>query len=358
MKNLKNFLGMQFVMLAAVCSIWLSPLDAKAVTLPIGEGEVMQLNKVIKLEKGIRNNYYTMTIPSSGRLTFHTISDRIQGVEIRDKDNNSIFFDDSNGWYKIDDFTRYLRAGQYSVRVCNYYCNDYAPEFTFYFTPENESFPETETVNNDIPETASIIPSLSGTVYTGMICSGAEKYDWYKFTAPSTCDVKLVLTSLTDRVTPNYLIQDGNGNYVADGSGSDEFAHSLNAGTYYLRIGSNYAGIYTFQLKSGLSTDVSTVKLNKIKAKASKKGKVSINWNKITDRNIAGYEIEISDRKAFYSTIKKCEAKGTANSKKITIPKQYRGKKVFVRIRAYSYPTSNEKKYSDWSKVASVKVKR
>ncbi len=358
MKNLKKFFSMVFVMLAAVFIINVSPLDAKAETLPIGEGEAFPLNKVIKLDNGIKQNYYTLTIPSTGRITFHTISSSIHGVEIRDKDYNSIFKEDSNGWYSIKDFSRYLRAGQYSVRVCNYYYDEYKPEFTIYYTSENESFPETETVNNDICETASIIPSLNGTLYKGLICAGAETYDWYRFTAPSKCDVKLVLNAITNGITPNYMIQDASGNYVADGEGTGEHVLSLNSGSYYLRIGSNYSGIYTFQLKSGLSTDLSDVKLSKIKLKAEKKGKVKINWNKIKDRNVAGYEVEVSDRKSFNRTIKTYETKGSAKSKKVTIPKNYRGKKVYVRVRAFSYPTSNDKKYSNWSKIASVKVKR
>ncbi len=104
-------------------------------------------------------------------------------------------------------------------------------------------------------------------------------------------------------------------------------------------------GKYSSTLKVETIPATATLKL-----KAGKK-QLTASWSKVSD--ISGYEVQ-------YSTSKKMKSAKTVNAKKsakkTTIKKLKKGKKYFVRVRAYK-TVDGKKIYSDWSAVKNVKVK-
>ena len=102
------------------------------------------------------------------------------------------------------------------------------------------------------------------------------------------------------------------------------------------------------------ATNNSAKKLKKPKISKLKKKKntVSIYWDKINTAK--GYEISYSTSKKFKKNSTKT-IKVKRNKKNATIKKLKKGKKYYIRIRAYK--TLNGKKiYSSYSKVKSVKL--
>ena len=104
-------------------------------------------------------------------------------------------------------------------------------------------------------------------------------------------------------------------------------------------------GKYSSTLKVETIPATTTLKL-----KAGKK-QLTASWSSVS--GISGYEVQ-------YSTSKKMKSAKTVNAKKsakkTTIKKLKKGKKYFVRVRAYK-TVDGKKIYSDWSKVKNVKVK-
>ena len=84
--------------------------------------------------------------------------------------------------------------------------------------------------------------------------------------------------------------------------------------------------------------------------KAGKK-KLTVSWKK--DSKVDGYQIQYSTNNKFKKAATVTCSKKTA---KTTIKRLKKGKKYYVRIRAYK-KIGNKKYYGAWSKVKSVKVK-
>ena len=94
---------------------------------------------------------------------------------------------------------------------------------------------------------------------------------------------------------------------------------------------------------------VTVSKVSLKKAKKSGKKKCKLTWKKC--KGIAGYEIACGTNKKFKKA-KKTTAKAKVTSKKITIKK---GKKNYIRIRAFAKDSMGKKVYGKWSKVKVVK---
>ncbi len=92
-------------------------------------------------------------------------------------------------------------------------------------------------------------------------------------------------------------------------------------------------------------------KVTKVTIK-SKKGKLQAKWKKVTGAN--AYEICYSTSKKFTKEKKLTKNKSTKKTE-ITIKKLKRGKRYFVKVRAYTLQ-DGKKVYGKWSKVRKAKI--
>lgn len=107
-----------------------------------------------------------------------------------------------------------------------------------------------------------------------------------------------------------------------------------------------------------LSDKISSVNTKKhtVKAKSTKKKAVKVTWKQIY-KDVTAYEVQYSTSNKFSKkTTKTVVVKGKGNTSK-TISKLKSKKTYYVRVRAYTDQTNNEKLYTPWSKTVKVKVK-
>lgn len=107
-----------------------------------------------------------------------------------------------------------------------------------------------------------------------------------------------------------------------------------------------------------LSNKISSVNTKKhtVKAKSTKKKAVKVTWKQIY-KDITAYEVQYSTSNKFSKkATKTVVVKGKGNTSK-TISKLKSKKTYYVRVRAYTDQTNNEKLYTPWSKTVKVKVK-
>lgn len=107
-----------------------------------------------------------------------------------------------------------------------------------------------------------------------------------------------------------------------------------------------------------LSDKISSVNTKKhtVKAKSTKKKAVKVTWKQIY-KDITAYEVQYSTSNKFSKkATKTVVVKGKGNTSK-TISKLKSKKTYYVRVRAYTDQTNNEKLYTPWSKTVKVKVK-
>ncbi len=358
--NPNRLTGKRLVSLVSLCFAALLlcfvNTEVKADTKPIDQAQILPLGKTISFPKNENDYYYTIDVPKTGILKYKTISGRIEGMEINDANDTCVI---GSSWE--DSWSYFVRAGKYALRVRPFY----PTEGVFYFVDSNESFAESETSNNDQEETASVITDLNGTLYRGVI-TNMDKYDWYKITLKSNVELRFTINETIENQGIKWLLNDASGIYISDGTGSGTNYLNLDKGTYYLRISTGkYHGVYTFKFNTGMQTNVDTVKVKTTKFKTTKKGKLTVNWQKITNKRVSGYQIQMSYLDDFEDeygddpkSVREYKTKNTAKSKKLTIPKSWRKYKVYVRVRAYTKLGNGQTVYSQWSKTKTVKPKK
>lgn len=166
--------------------------------------------------------------------------------------------------------------------------------------------------------------------------AGSEDNIWHTFKAPA---YNFTFTS------SNPSVAKVEGNQVTFvGYGKVDITVTLN--------GTNYSKTYSFEYKAPQEEKKATTKLSKAsgvsvkRAKASKhRTKLSVSWSKV--KNASSYTIQVSTDKKF----KKSVTTKTAKKCKVVITKNFKGKKVYVRVRA-----AKGKTVGAWSKVKNVKT--
>lgn len=141
---------------------------------------------------------------------------------------------------------------------------------------------------------------------------------------------------------PSVLKLEGN-SLTAVGAGTATLTMTLN--------NTNYSKSVTIEVTDPNAAKATT-KLSKTsgvsakRAKASKhRTKLSVSWSKVKDAS--SYTVQVSTNKKF----KKSVTTKTAKKCKLVITKKFKGKKVYVRVRAI-----NGKKTGPWSKVKTIKT--
>ena len=107
----------------------------------------------------------------------------------------------------------------------------------------------------------------------------------------------------------------------------------------------------------GNDQSADTVKLKKakiLKLLSTKSGTLKIKWKKI--KKVTGYEIQYSTKKSFKKALTKTKKIKKAKTTTLTIKKLKKGKKYFVRVRAFK-KTGGKVVYGKWSKPVTKKVK-
>ncbi|WP_029324462.1 hypothetical protein [Butyrivibrio sp. AE3004] len=216
---------------------------------------------------------------------------------------------------------------------------------------------------NDSKNLASAISG--GNTYHGLIGIN-NAVDWYKFTVDGKTTVTFFQTEYRGYGTTMFLLDENDKRLIDKfcGNGGPTASTTVSAGTYYVYVerynsAYNKDGICSYQIVLGQSEDINKSAKDLINTKpglkVKKKGKVIVSFKKAA--NVDGYEIQVSNKKNFKGTTKNYSVGKDSNKTTITLPKKLRGKKIYVRVRAYSQ-NGNEKTYSNWSLVASKKSKR
>lgn len=141
---------------------------------------------------------------------------------------------------------------------------------------------------------------------------------------------------------PSVLKLEGN-SLTAVGAGTATLTMTLN--------NTNYSKSVTIEVTDPNAAKTTT-KLSKIsavsvkRAKASKhRTKLSVSWSKV--KNASSYTVQVSINKKFRKSV----TTKTAKKCKLVLTKKFKGKKVYVRVRAV-----NGKKTGPWSKVKKIKT--
>lgn len=111
--------------------------------------------------------------------------------------------------------------------------------------------------------------------------------------------------------------------------------------------GGDFAAATQISVSNFKLADAKPARVTLKKVKALKGGKIKVTYKKAT--GAAGYQIQYSTKKNMKSAKKK-----TTKKTSYTIKKLKKGKRYYVRVRAYN---KGKKAYGDWSKKKSVKAK-
>lgn len=299
--------------------------------------ETMSDKDNVRYYKFTLNNACQLDLKGSGSYTY---------IDIYDATKTQVW--EHYTYYNTDfSVTAYLIGGDYYMA----FQADHNISFTATLSNLDESFTETQDVNNDMYSNAS--PVSLKQKYKGVLAHN-EDVDYYKFEIPATGTV-------------NYNMVNGAGNTIKiavydsamnscytntiDSGKRGTVPISLAEGTYYLALAKydRYSvGSYNFSLDFIVKVpDTPQIK----SAKNVSGRKLSVSWNAVDGAE--GYEVQYATSSNFKSGVKKDDLTST----KETYTGLKKGKTYYVRVR--SYVTVNDTyKYSKWSTKKAVKIKK
>ncbi len=166
--------------------------------------------------------------------------------------------------------------------------------------------------------------------------------------------IKLSATTFTyngKTVTPSVTVKDSKGNTLKKDVDYTvtypKKRKSIGKYTVTVTFKGNYSGT------KKLTFEIVPAKVNLSKVSAGKK-QLTATWKTVS--GATGYEVQYSTSKKFTKKTTKTVTIKKAKTKKTTIKKLKKGKKYYVKVRAYK-TVSGKKIYGAWSAVKSVKVK-
>lgn len=254
------------------------------------------------------------------------------------------------GWNDRKDFSTeaFLVGGDYYLSIESI-CEDVF--FTATLSNLDESFTETQDINNDTYSNAS--PISFKQKYKGVLAHN-EDVDYYKFEIPATGTVNYNMVNGAGS-TIKIAVYDSSMNSCYTntiGSGQRETVPiPLSEGTYYFAFAKqdkDCVGSYSFSLEFIVKVP-DTPQIKSAKNVSGKK--LSVSWNAVDGAE--GYEVQYATSSNFKSGVKKDDLTST----KETYSGLKKGKTYYVRVR--SYVTVNDTyKYSKWSTKKAVKIKK
>lgn len=302
-----------------------------------------------------------MNLPTSGRVNIQLTATEgsvplfSKCIVILDSYGNEIVNAEYGEGTYGSDFD--LIAGDYTLR-CVYGGNGaYRGKVTFIptFTPSQETVSETSTtMNNDV---GSATKYTSGTVIGQLALN--DEVDIYKFTVADKGTVKISLISNIAEST-KLEITNTNGTFLKEEfeikPGNHTYIYKdVPKGTYYIsfvRTGWSDTGTYKFSISAPGAVTPKKISLKKPVNQAGRK--MVVKWTANTQMSC--YEIQIAQNKKFSSGVKKIPVSSAKTSSE-AIKKLKKGITYYVRIRSY-VKVSGKKKYSAWSDVKGVKIKK
>ncbi|WP_026659573.1 hypothetical protein [Butyrivibrio sp. AC2005] len=259
-----------------------------------------------------------------------------------------------------------LLKGDYYIKIingrwrlnhtANFSINTIEPDVNYQSFVESYNDPSSR---ND--SEADATPIVAGKTYHGILGKN-NPIDWYKVKLNGKTKVRLTIKNIGGYPTTIEVFNESGNRKMELIATNETKSEELPAGTYTIHAERyNWAwndSQVSYQIDIGDSVDMdenASALINKKPSVTAKKGgKLAVKWKKASD--VTGYEIQISTKKNFKSKTKKYTVKENSTKKEIKLPKKYRGKKIYVRVRAYS-ESNGEKIYSSWSKTKSVKSK-
>lgn len=348
MKQKVKKLGIGICGIVAALTVLCSPHIVKAED----QGELM-FNTVYQFEGG--NDYeYSLTLPESGALNIKFIADGNDSTRINMEDlyGNTITkswpYDGYSGSYN----TIYnLKAGSYKIRFHGGAGSPLASgSMQCAFISANETFAENLETTNDEASVASEISNPAAASIRGQFAIN-DATDCYTFTIRKAVNVSVSFKSGLQAVDLQLYNDafDLEHRETSIAAGSHKYTYTLPAGTYYLVIknaNKDITGTYDLVIKTA---ELKKSAVNSVKSSKSKTATVSV--KKVA--GVTGYQIQMATNSTF------TKGKKTVNvtTNKATIKKLTSKKKYYVRVRTYTKVENNEKCYSGWSKVKTIKIK-
>ncbi len=221
----------------------------------------------------------------------------------------------------IQQHSFYLRRGVYLFAVSkNFYGGSYTVTSKLNFYTANETFPESQTYNdnNDVAERASVIKANQ--IITGQLGYEADQNDWYKLTLAENS--RLILNRSVDEEVKLFIYSAADLNKAL--ASNEYYAQSkidiyLKKGVYYIKAG-KFTGLYSF-------TPQISDRVTKLNASATTNS-VTLRWEK--DPKASGYQI-FRDTGKGWKHLKFC---ASANNS-YTVASLARGKSYRFAVRPY-----------------------
>ena len=303
------------------------------------------------MSKSDNIRYYKFSLNNASELNLKGSTRYSIDMCIYDASKTQIWnFRIGDGWGDRKDFSTeaFLVGGDYYLSIESI-CEDVS--FTATLSNLDESFTETQDINNDTYSDASTITLKQK--YKGVLAHN-EDVDYYQFEVPATG-------------TLNYNMVNGAGSTIKiaiyDSAMNSCHTNSIQVGqrgtipiplaegTYYLALAKqdkNCVGSYNFSLDFIVKVP-DTPQIKSVKNVSGKK--LSVSWNAVDGAE--GYEVQYTTSSNFKSGVKKDDLTST----KETYSGLKKGKTYYVRVR--SYVTVNDTyKYSKWSAKKAVKIKK
>jgi pimeloyl-ACP methyl ester carboxylesterase len=213
------------------------------------------------------NDYFRITIPSSGTLTVYTTGTTDTYGYLLNNGAQELASNDDDGDGANFSVTRTVTAGTYYIKVRNYYSDrtgSYTLVSSFSGTSTPSTPPPTTSTDDHGSSPTGATPIEPNSRTPGNIETAGDN-DYFRITIPSSGTLTVYTTGTTD--TYGYLLNNGAQELASNDDDGDAenftITRVVTAGTYYVRAKAYSTGIGAYTLVSSFSTASNTVQSTK-----------------------------------------------------------------------------------------------